>query len=152
MKLNLSLFLFCLIGTFTLIFFQTSECIQINSISLSYNKTIPHDQKLVDIKEHLLKNATNNSTEINEEVLDNTIEELTDLSNEIEMKLKELKKRELIMDVDKKNIGVFASITMIALVLLFYLGVAHMEDALKDASILNGDIVSPQNVIFDPRW
>lgn len=56
------------------------------------------------------------------------------------------------MDVDKKNIGVFASITMIALVLLFYLGVAHMEDALKDASILNGDIVSPQNVIFDPRW
>lgn len=56
------------------------------------------------------------------------------------------------MDVDKKNIGVFASITMIALVLLFYLGVAHMEDALKDASILHGESVSPQNVIFDPRW
>ncbi|TRY51950.1 Uncharacterized protein CTYZ_00001766 [Cryptosporidium tyzzeri] len=152
MKLNLSLFFFCLIGTFTLIFFQTSECIQINSINLSSNRTISHDQKLEEIKEHLITNATNNSTEINEEVLDNTIEELTDLSNEIEMKLKELKKRELIMDVDKKNIGVFASITMIALVLLFYLGVAHMEDALKDASILNGDIVSPQNVIFDPRW
>lgn len=56
------------------------------------------------------------------------------------------------MDVDKKNIGVFASITMIALVLLFYLGVAHMEDALKDANVLYGDSVSPQNVIFDPRW
>ncbi|KAL5368893.1 hypothetical protein CPHLJ_4g65 [Cryptosporidium parvum] len=152
MKLNLSLFFFWLIGTFTLIFFQTSECIQINSINLSSNRTISHNQKLEEIKEHLITNATNNSTEINEEVLDNTIEELTDLSNEIEMKLKELKKRELIMDVDKKNIGVFASITMIALVLLFYLGVAHMEDALKDASILNGDIVSPQNVIFDPRW
>lgn len=68
MKLNLSLFFFCLIGTFTLIFFQTSECIQINSINLSSNRTISHDQKLEEIKEHLITNATNNSTEINEEV------------------------------------------------------------------------------------
>ncbi|KAJ1611045.1 hypothetical protein OJ252_1688 [Cryptosporidium canis] len=151
MKLNLLLFL-CLIWTFTQLIFQVSECIHLDSNSLLSNGTLSHEQVLREIREHLKTNSTVNSTELSEEVLDDTIEELTDLSNEIEMKLKELKKRELIMDVDKKNIGVFASITMIALVLLFYLGVAHMEDALKDASILQGESVSPQNVIFDPRW
>ncbi|KAL7065771.1 hypothetical protein ACR3K2_37850 [Cryptosporidium serpentis] len=89
----------------------------------------------------------------NEEVLNDTIEELTDISNDVETKLEELKQREAIMNMDKKNIGIFASITMIVLIILFYLGVAHMEDALKDASILHGDdIGSPQSLIYDPRW
>ncbi|OII72843.1 hypothetical protein cand_010090 [Cryptosporidium andersoni] len=89
----------------------------------------------------------------NEEVLNDTIEELTDISNDVETKLEELKQREAIMNIDKRNIGIFASITMIALIILFYLGVAHMEDALKDTSILHGDdIGSPQSLLYDPRW
>ncbi|KAF7457553.1 putative transmembrane protein [Cryptosporidium felis] len=147
----MKLIIFWIVGFLLTYLSQYSECLQVKTY-INFNETSLQNQKLKEIRQHLTTNSTTNSTVLNEEVLDNTIEELTDLSNEIETKLKELKKRELIMDIDKKNIGVFASITMIALVLLFYLGVAHMEDALKDASILHGDTISPRNVIFDPRW
>ncbi|KAH8583015.1 uncharacterized protein ELE39_003543 [Cryptosporidium sp. chipmunk genotype I] len=67
MRINLSLFFLWFIVTFTQIFFQISECIQINTFNLSSNGTISHEQKLKEIKEHLIKNITNNSTELNEE-------------------------------------------------------------------------------------
>lgn len=67
MKINLLLFLYS-IGTFAHIFFQVSECIHINSLSLSSNTTIPNEQKYKEIKKHLTKIVTNNSTELNEEV------------------------------------------------------------------------------------
>lgn len=68
MKLNLLLFLFWFIETFAVSFFQISECIHINAFSLSSNGTVTHDQKLKEIKEHLITNITSNSTELNEEV------------------------------------------------------------------------------------
>lgn len=67
MKLNSLLFLYS-IGAFTQLFFQVSECIHLSSYSLSSNGTISHEQKYQEIKKYLTKNATDNSTELNEEV------------------------------------------------------------------------------------
>ncbi|KAH8739204.1 hypothetical protein FG386_003582 [Cryptosporidium ryanae] len=75
-----------------------ANCIKINSRSyeINLNETKAKDEIFKEIKEHLQNNGTTNSNSIlNEEVLNNTIEELTDLSNEIETKLDELKKKEI---------------------------------------------------------
>ncbi|KAH7649334.1 hypothetical protein FG379_002458 [Cryptosporidium bovis] len=75
------------------------NCLNINSHSykINLNETISKDEILKEIKEHYLQinDTTNNTGILNEEVLNNTIEELTDLSNDIETKLNELKKKEV---------------------------------------------------------